>query len=225
MKTSLDKFILDAPRLFIKQYAYAWIVFIALWSVPPNISLACLFIILVGMFLLRWQHLAWIQSIREKHGAGKFFVDEPPIPWKKSARNISMLIAIAAAVAYFLNAQIGLSPVQTFLIIVGFTLLYRNAMFFGAPTTYIITDSGIGIYYAPGHLDYRLYIKFNDIARIERYAYKKDSGWSILARTKEINDGLLLTPKGKDFTDWIEKAYIIPTDLDKFLEELPRGLK
>lgn len=222
MSALLHKWILDAPRLFIKQYAYAWIFFIALWSIPPNISLVCLFIILAGMFLLRWQHLAWIENIRAKHGGGKFYMDEPPIPWKKSARNIFILVAVTAMVAWFWGARVGISATRFFLIIVGFMLLYRNVTFFGAPTTYIVTNNGVGVYYAPGHLDYRLFIKYNDIAKIERRAFKKDSGWSCLARIKSAEDGLLFTPKGENFTDWIEKMYIAPRDVEAFVGQLPR---
>lgn len=226
MKTSLNQFILGAPRLFIKQYAYAWIIFIALWAGTLNISLVCLLIILVGMFLLKWQHLAWVDSIRSRYGSGKFYMDEPRVDWKTAARNILILLAAAAAVSWFLNGQAGLTSAQFFLIIVGFTLLYRNRMFFGVPTTYIVTASGVGVYFAPGHLDYRLFIKFNEIASIERCAYKKDSDWSCLSRTAPTNDGLLLVPKSPDgFADRIEKMYIIPQDVDTFFEQLPRGLR
>lgn len=54
MRTFLDRFILSIPRLYIKQFPYAWIVFIGLWAWPPSaIIFVFLFIILLGLFLLQ----------------------------------------------------------------------------------------------------------------------------------------------------------------------------
>ena len=48
MKSFLDRFVLGIPRLYIKQFPYAWIFFIALWTWPPNLAFIFLLIILVG---------------------------------------------------------------------------------------------------------------------------------------------------------------------------------
>jgi hypothetical protein len=109
--------------------------------------------------------------------------------------------------------------------IVGFFLLYRNSIFFGARTTYVVVDDGLAVYFAPGHLDYRVFIKFNEIRRIERCEYKKDQGWDCFARTKD-GDGLLLLPENPDgFTKRMEKLFISPKDLDGFMLQMPSRLQ
>jgi hypothetical protein len=226
MKSFLDRFILGIPRLYIKQFPYAWIVFIVLWTYPPP-AIIFIFpsIILLALFMLQWQYSAWLSTLRAEHAptGGKFYVDRPPIPVQRAVKNISILFVAAGAVAFFLNQQIGLEPWQVFLIIVGFSLFYRNSTFFGAPTTYVITASGIAIHFAPGHLDYRLFLKFSEINRIERCGYQKDKGWDCFARVY-ATDGLLLLPKNPNgLTKRIEKLFIAPGDIEKFQEQLPYG--
>ena len=152
---------------------------------------------------------------------GKFYIDRPPVPVQRAIQNILILLAAAGMVAFFLNSQIGLAPWQVFLIIVGFSLLYRNSLFFGAPTTYIITAGGIAIYFAPSNLDYRLFLRFDEISHVERCGYQKDKSWDCFARVR-ANDGLLLLPRNPDgLTKRIEKLFIAPKDIDKFLAQLP----
>jgi hypothetical protein len=226
MKAFLDRFILGIPRLYIKQFPYAWIVFVALWTWPPStIVFIFPFIILLGLFMLQWQHSAWLSTLRAEYApaGGKFYIDRPPVPIWRAVKNISILLVLAGTVAFFFNQQIGLKPWQMFLIIVGFSLLYRNYTFFGAPTTYVITASGIAIHFAPGHLDYRPFIKFSEINRVERCGYQKDKGWDCFARIRAA-DGLLLLPKNPNgLTKRIEKLFIAPGDIDKFREQLPYG--
>jgi hypothetical protein len=226
LKSFLDRFILGVPRLYIKQYPYAWIFFIALWTWPLNQSFIFLLIILAGILILQWQYSAWVSAMRNEYApnGGKFYVDRPSVPIERAVRNILILLAAAGVVAYFLNRQIELTAWQIFLIIVGFSLLYRNSLFFGAPTTYIITASGIAIHFAPGHLDYRLFLKFNEISRVERCGFQKDKGWDCFARVPS-KDGLLLLPKNPNgLTKRIEKLFIVPKDIDKFLAQLPYGM-
>jgi hypothetical protein len=226
MKSFFDRFILGIPHLYIKQFPYAWIVFIALWIWPPNISLIFLLIILVGLLMVQWHHSAWISTLRNEYApnGGKFYVDHPSVPIQRAVQNILILLVATGLIAFFLNRQIGLAPWQVFLILAGFSLLYRNSLFFGAPTTYVITVSGIGVYYAPGHLDYRLFLKFGEISRIERCGFQKDKGWDCFARER-ANDGLLVLPKNPNgLTKRIEKLFIAPKDIDKFLAQLPYGM-
>src|SRR5687768_17262932 len=147
MKQSLDRFILGIPLLFIKQFPYAWIAVIALWAWPPVVSGIFLLIIILGMLMMRWQSRAWISNLRRQYvfRDGKFHVDEPDIPLTESARKIMFLFAGSALIAWLLNGQFRLNFWQLFIMIVGFTLLYRDTQFFGAPTTYVITASGIAI--------------------------------------------------------------------------------
>jgi hypothetical protein len=116
MKTFPDRFILGIPRLYIKQFPYAWIVFIALWTWPPNLSWIFLFIILVGLLMVQWHHSAWMSTIRNEYAShgGKFYVDRPPVPLQRAVRNISILCAGAGVISFFLNRQIGLTTGQVF---------------------------------------------------------------------------------------------------------------
>jgi len=226
MKQALDHFILAIPILFIKQFPYAWIAAVTLWSWPPAFSVVFLCIIVIGLLMLRWQSVAWISNLQREHAfkEGKFHVDQPPFSWVDSARKILILVAGAALLAWLLNGQFGLSLWQIFLIIVGFTILYRDTQFFGAPTTYVITDQGIGIHFVPGHIDYRLFLNFKEISQIEKSKYQKDQNWDAFVRTQDPQDGLLMIPKNPNgFTKRIEKLFIAPNDMDKFLEQLPHG--
>jgi hypothetical protein len=226
MKEVLDHFILAIPVLFIKQYPYAWIAAIVFWSWPPTFSVVFLAIIVIGLLALRWQSSAWISNLQREHAFkdGKFYVDQPPLSLMDSARKILILFAGAALLAWLLNGKFGLGFWQIFLMIVGFTLFYRDTQFFGAPTTYVITDQGIGIHFTPGHIDYRLFLTFKEISRIEPGAFQKNGNWDAFVRSQNIKDGLLLLPKNPNgFTKRIERLFIAPNDREKFLEQLPHG--
>jgi len=164
---------------------------------------------------------------REHAGAdGKFHVDVPAIPWGRAARNIAILLAGSSLLAFILKGQFGLSFWQILIIAVLFSLTYRDGQFFGALTIYIITATGIAVYFAPGHLDYRLFFTFKEISRIERTSFKKDHNWDFFARTQDGSDGLLLVPKDiNGFSKRLERLFIVPKDIDAFLEQLPYGYK
>lgn len=227
MRTFLNRFILEIPLLYIKQFPYAWIAFIAFWVWPPDVSWVFLLVVLIGLLMVVWRHSAWLSTLRKEYASGdaKFYVDRPRVPLRRAVQNISILLVLAGGISFFLNKQIGLTAWQVFLIITGFSLLYRDSLFFGALTTYVITDGGIGLYFAPGHLDYRLFIKFNEIGRVERCGYQKDKGWDCFARIPS-QDGLLLLPKNPNgLTKRMEKLFIVPENIEKFLAQLPRQLQ
>jgi len=176
--------------------------------------------------LVKWQSSAWIANLRRGHGFmdGKFYVDQPPVPWSISIPKIMILLIGAGLLAWLFNGQLRLNFWQIFLMIVGFTLLYQDSRFFGASTTYIVTDQGIGIRFIPGHIDYRLFLPFKEISRIEKSEYQKDKTWDLFARTRETKAGLLMIPKNpRGFTKRIDKLFIAPEDGEKFLEQLPFG--
>lgn len=226
MRQFLDRFILAFPVLFLKQYPYAWIAFVALWPRSPSLATLFLLIIVIGVLSLRWQSAAWVSHMRRLYAGedGKFYIDQPPVPWQKTARNIVYLILGSLAIAFLLRGQFGLSFWQFFIMGIGFTILYRDTQFFGAAATYIITASGIAIRLVPGHLDYRLFLPFKEISRIERGEYRRTMDTDIFARTRESKDGLLLIPKDPDgFTKRIDKLFIVPQNIDKFVEQLPYG--
>lgn len=73
----------------------------------------------------------------------KFYVDQPPITWGRTARNLAVLIAD------FLQDRRGLDFWRYVILIVGFTLSYRDTLFFGAAVTSIITASGMALRLVP----------------------------------------------------------------------------
>jgi hypothetical protein len=226
MRAFLDRLILGFPVLFLKQYPYAWIAIVAIWPRSPSIAGLFVAIVLLGVLSLRWQSAAWISQIRREHAGkdGKFYVDQPQVPWQSALQNIAILTAASALIAYLLRGQFGLSFWQLLIMAVGFTVFYQDTRFFGSAVTYIITASGIAIRFVPGHLDYRLFLPFREINRIEKREFKKDNGWDLFARARDTKEGLLMTPKSPNgFTKRIDKLFIAPQDRERFLAELPHG--
>jgi hypothetical protein len=228
MRQSFDRFILGFPILFLKQYPYAWIAFVVLLPRSPSMALVFLLIVIIGVFSLRWQAAAWISQMRSEYAPenGKFYVDQPPVPWRMAAQKIGLLIAGAALLAFLLQGRLGLSVWQYFFIISGFPIFYQDTRFFGASVIYIVTASGIAIRYVPGHLDYRLFLAFREIRQIERvkHKYQERSDTDVFARTREKADGLLLLPKDpRGFSKRVQKLFIVPADEERFEQQLPYG--
>lgn len=229
MVPALDRLILNMPRLFIKQYPYAWFPLVATWGKSVNFTVFLVSIIMSGILLLRWQSAAWVSQVRRERAGrdGKFYVDAPAVPRARAVKNLIILLGVSGLVAYLLRDQVTLGFWQIFFISAGFTLTYQDVRFFGAQVIYIVTAPGIAVYFAPGHLDYRLFFTFKEIARIERTQFKKDEGWDYFARTREAGaDGLLLIPKDiNGFSKRMKKLFIVPRDVDSFLEQLPYGYR
>lgn len=226
MRPLLDRFILGFPVLFLKQYPYAWIAIVALWPRSPLVASLFIGIIILGMLSLRWQSAAWISHMRRQHAGkdGKFYVDQPPVAWQEALQNFAVVLALSIVVALLLRGQFGLTFWQVLIMATGFTVLYRDTRFFGSAVTYIITATGIGIRLVPGHIDYRLFLPFREISRIERKEYRQSRDTDLFARTRVATDGLLLVPKDpRGFTTRIDKLFIVPKDIDKFVEQLPYG--
>ena len=133
------------------------------------------FILAIPVLFIKQFPYAWISSLQCEHAFkdGNFYVNQPPFSWMSTAGRILILMAGAGLLAWLLRGQFGLSFWQVFLILFGFTLLYRDTQFFGAPTTYVITDQGIGIHFVPGHIDYRLFLTFKEIGRLKKGDIKK----------------------------------------------------
>ncbi len=226
MRAFLDRFILGFPVLFLKQYPYAWIALVAVWPRSPSVAVLFAVIVVIGVLSLHWQSAAWISHVRRQQAGkdGKFYVDQPPVPWQRAFQNIAILTAGGTLIAYFLRGQFGLSFWQLLIMAVGFTIFYQDTRFFGSSVTYVITASGIAIRFVPGHLDYRLFLSFKEISRIEKCDFKKDNGWDLFARARDTKEGLLMTPKNPNgFTKRIYKLFIAPQDRERFLAELPHG--
>lgn len=228
MKQFLDQFILAIPVVFIKQYAFAWIAAVAFWTWPPVVSGIFLAIVAIGLLLLRWQSQAWISNLQREHASphGKFYVDQPPMQIWKSLQKILILLIGSGVMAWLLKDRFGMSLWQLFLMVAGFIFFYYDTRFIGGLTTYAITDQGIGIRFVPGRIDYRVFIPFEDIRRVENSQFQKDRNWDFFARWRDTKDGLLMLPKDpKGFTRRIERLFIAPVDQEKFLEQLPQGCK
>jgi hypothetical protein len=226
MKTFLDRFILGFPVLFLKQYPYAWIAAVAVLPRSPSVAVLFFAIVAIGLLALRWQSAAWISEMRRRYAGkdGKFHIDQPRPAWQQAMRNIAFLVAGSLLIAYLLRGQFGLSFWEIVTIVVGFTIFYQDTRFFGADVTYLIVAQGIAIRFVPGHLEYRLFLSFDEISRIEKAEYQKDRGWDLFARTLNTKEGLLLIPKSpKGFTRRIEKLFIAPQDREGFLAALPHG--
>jgi hypothetical protein len=225
MHQTLDRLVLDIPYLFLKKIPYAWIGVIALWSWPPTVSGVLFAIILIGLIIMRWQAVAWRSRFKREHGmAGKFYIDRPRAPLAMQVRNLAILFALSGLFGWLVNGQFGLSGWQLFFLAVGLMLLYKDALLFGASVTYIVTYDGIGIHFIPGHVDYRLFFSFKEISHVERMNNLARTDWSIIAPTRAVREGLLLTPKNPDgFSRQIQKVFIAPGDIGKFLEQIPPG--
>ena len=228
MTQTLNRFILGLPVLFLKQYPYAWIVFVALWPYSPPMALVFLAVVVIGIISLRWQADAWITQMRSEHAPdnGKFHVDQPAVPWRMAAQKIGLLIAGGAIAAFLLQGRLGLSFWQFFFIIAGFPIFYQDTRFFGASVIYIITATGIGIRFVPGHLGYQIFLPFREIRQIERtsYKYREGSDTDVFARTREEAHGLLLIPKDpRGFQKASTSCLLsLPTWKD-FMQHLPYG--
>jgi len=227
MRKFLDSFILNIPRLFLKQYAYAWFPLIVLWSWPPNFSIIFLAIIIINLFLLWWRIAAWVSHTRREYAGadGKFYLDRPAVPWKRAVTGIAILLVVSGVLGSLLDGQLGLSAWHFFFIIFTFTITYQDYRFFGYTPIYIITATGIAVYFAAGHLDYRLFFTFKEIARIDRVKSKMGTNWTRFTRLyDEGGEGFLLVPKDiNGFSKRIKQVFIAPQDMDGFFAQLPFG--
>ena len=223
---ALEDFILGVPYLFLKKIPYAWIGVVLFWGWPPVVSGIILAIVLVGLLMMLWQERAWeARVIRENSdGQTRPFIDRPHVPRAYQLRNLAILLGSSGLVAWVLNGRIGLSGWQWFLLLSGFMLLYKDALLFGAGATYIISDQGIGIRLVPGHVDYRLFLKFHEIWQAARTKVPEriPLRWDVLTPQKQPKEGVLLkSARREGFSKTIQsELLVVPTDRERFLEQL-----
>lgn len=226
MKPFLHRFILSFPVHFVKQYPYAWILCVILTPRAPSLAAFFLVVVLLGIVLPRWQSAAWISEIRRQYAGsdGKFYVDQPPLSWQRTARNMILLVLGSIFIAYLLKGPLQLTLGQFLSLGIGLAFSYLDTQFFDSVLTYIVTATGIAIHFVPGHVDYRLFLPFQEISRIERASYKPSLDTDLFARSHDKCNGLLMIPKNpKGFTRQIDKLFIVPKDVDQFVEQLPYG--
>lgn len=230
MKQILDRYILYIPTLFIKQYPYAWVVAIALWSWPLNISAVLFLIIALGIFSLQWREAAWVSEMRRQHAPRNeiFYKDRLPVPKPRAVRNLAILVTISAATAWIIGEQLSLNFWQAFVMISGFGLFYLDTRFFGPVAIYIVTGGGIAIYYIPGHTDYRIFIRFNEMGQVVRMGRieTRPVTWSVISRDRDTKSGVLLVPRyARGFTRVLDgEVLLTPSNVDEFLKHVPSTL-
>jgi hypothetical protein len=222
----LEQFLLEIPYLFLKKIPYAWVGVAAFWVWPPLASSLLMLLVLLGLAMMAGQNRAWENKIRREFhtGPSRPYIDHPHAARMYQVRNLTFVLAASAFLGWLLHGRFGLSGPQWALLLAGVMLLYKDAYLFGASTTYMITDQGVGIRYVPGHVDYRLFFRFHEIRRAERIKTPEriPRRWDVLVPKRFPQEGVLLyavRPEG--FSKQIQsEVFLAPTDIVKFLEAL-----
>ena len=227
----LENLVLDIPYLFLKKIPYAWLAVIFFWVWPPvALSWILIAIVLLGLLMMVWQRRAWeAKLIREHHEGGEGpLIDRPKMPLSIQLRNLGLLALGSGLLAWAFQGRFELNFWQWFFLLTGFMLLYMEHRLLGAAVVYILTDQGIGIRFAPGHIDYRLFFSYAEIRAAQRIQVPdpKPIRWSQVTPTPKPQDGILLTPRNPDgFTKQIDgEVLLAPTDVDTFLKGFPPHL-
>ena len=222
----LDQIILEIPHLFLKKIPYAWVGVVFFWSWPPVVSASLLAIIVLGTLVMIRQEKAWQSKIiRERHsGAAPILLDRPHVPRQIQMRNLVLVLAGSALLGWLLNGRLEITGIQWFFLLAGFMLLYKDTRLFGAGVTYLITDEGVGIRYIPGHVDYRIFIKYGEIRQATRTEapQRLPTFWDVLTPSRNIREGILLSSnRAGGFSKQIQsEVFISPTEVDGFLRNL-----
>ena len=227
----LENFILEIPYRFLKKIPYAWLAIIFFWIWPPVFfSWILVAIVVVGLLMMVWQRRAWeAKLIREQHSvAEKPFINYPKMPLKTQLFNLGLLFAASGILAWLFQGRFELNFWPWFFLLCGFMLLYQDSLLLGATTVYSITDQGIGIRVAPGHIDYRLFFSYGEIKHVKRIQVPETRPvrWSVTTPTRKPKEGILLTPKNPNgLSKQIEgEVLLAPTNMDNFLQHIPSHL-
>src|SRR6185436_8913219 len=152
-----------------KKIPYAWIAAVALWAWPPVASGIFLGIILLGLLLMRAQQYFWeVKITREFQKEGKPYRDHPRLPIGLQLRNLALVLAGSAVLGLLFGGRLGLQGWQWFLLAAGLMVLYKDTLLFGASAVYLVTPRGIAVRYIPAHVDYRMFLKYDEIDKIAR---------------------------------------------------------
>ncbi len=222
----LEQFILDVPYLFLKKIPYAWVGVAAFWTWPPLASGVLMLLVLLGLGMMAGQERAWQNKIRREYHSSPSnpYIDRPHMARKYQLLNLVLVLAASALLGWLLHGRLGLSGPQWALLLAGVMLLYKDSYLFGASTTYMITDQGLGVRYVPGHVDYRLFFRFHEIRRAEfmQTPERIPRRWDILVPKRYPKEGVLLyavQPEG--FSKQIQsEVFLAPADIEKFMEAL-----
>ena len=227
----LENFILDIPYLFLKKIPYAWLAVIFFWIWPPVLlSWILVGIVLLGLIMMVWQRRAWeTKLIREHHQkSNAVYIDRPKMPVSIQLRNMIILALGSVALAWPFQGRFELNFWQWVFLLIGFMLLYMDHRLLGSTTVYIVTDQGIGIRFAPGHIDYRLFFSYGEIRHVQpvQVPDPRPLRWSVTTPTRNPKGGVLLTPRNPNgFSRQIEgEVLLTPTDTDEFMKHIPHHL-
>jgi hypothetical protein len=220
----LENIVLGIPYQIIKMLPYAWVGVVFFWSWQPVISGIFMAIVLLGFWMMAWQNRAWEARITREFYSGdaRPYIDHPHIARRSQVLH-SVLVCIGCGlVGWFLNGLVSLSGLQWFLLSAGFMFISRDALIFGAPVTYIMTNQGIGVRFVPGNVDYRLFFKFIEIRQITRIKVPESipRSWEVLAPQRHPKEGVMLLSLHRGgFSKQIQgEVLLAPTDIEKFLE-------
>ncbi len=223
---ALENFLLEIPYLFLKKIPYAWVGVAAFWTWPPVASGVLMLLVLLGLAMMTGQKRAWENKIKREFHSGPSlpYIDRPHMAWKNQIFNLAIVLAAGAILGWILQGRFGLSGPQWGLLLTGVMLLYKDSYLFGASTTYMITDQGLGVHYVPGHVDYRLFFRFHEIRQAERIQMPEriPRRWDLLVPKRYPKEGVLLRavqPEG--FSKQIQsEVFLAPTDIEKFMQAL-----
>jgi hypothetical protein len=222
----LEKLLLGIPYRLLKTIPYAWVMAIFFWSWSPVFSGILMAIVLLGLGLMAWQKRAWENSVRREFHSGEAnpYIDHPHPPRKFQILYFVLVCAGSGLVGWILNGRVNLNGLQWFLLFAGFTLLSRDAVLFGAPVSYLITDQGIGIRCVPGQVDHRRFFKFTEIWKAARTKVPDNIplGWEVLTPQRHPKEGVLLNIiRREGLSQQIRSEVLLsPTYIEGFLGEL-----
>lgn len=223
--SSIETFFRRLPPNTLRKGSYAWFGVVVFYTWSPLVSGILTLILLASLFLITAQNRLWETRLQQETiDRGKeAYVDRPHIPASHQIRNLALALLVSAFVGFIFADRLSLSGLQWFMIMAGFFILQLDIKLFGAPTTYIITDEGIGIRL----VDTKLKLDFAEIqqARPIQITDKTPEHWTIMAPARSVRKGLLLIPRRREgFTRLIDHILIEPTDLPSFIAHLPPKL-
>lgn len=224
----VENLVLETPYLFLKKIPYAWILAVAFWAWPPIVSGVLIGIIALGLLLMFLQQRFWEAKIgRDFQKEGHPYRDHPRAPLGYQLRNLALVLAGSALAGYLLGGRLDLTSVQWFLLCAGLMLLYKDALIFGSSAVYLVTPRGIAARFVPGHVDYRLFFRYNEMDRIVRVHNGDElpKNLDVLSPMHGWKDGVLLMAKHPDgFSSEIRHVLLTPADTDAFMSQLPATL-
>ena len=225
----LESLLLNSPYRFLRHTPYAWVALVMFWVWPPDwLVLTFAGLIVLGLILMVLQQRFWERRVlREYQKQGEPYRAHPRMPPAIQLRNLALVLAGSALLAFLLRNRLGITSVQWFLLIAGLVILWADARILGASTIYLVTPRGIAVQYAPGQRSYRWFFNYNEINYISRVRAgdKLPPRTEVLGPVPGRKDGVLLAAKRMDgFSPDLGAALLTPDDPEEFLRQIPATL-